>query len=337
MKAYNDILVSVVMPVYNGSLYLREAIDSILSQTHTNLEFIIVNDGSTDNSEDIILSYDDPRICYYRNETNCGICVTLNKGLDVARGKYIARMDCDDVSIPERLQKQVEYMEEHPSIGIVGSDIVVFGKYIDEHIFTFEHDKYCCKAGLLFNTCFAHPSVMMRKRILEDNNLRYDESSRGFEDFELWYRMSKSTEMVNIHEPLLYYRKHNSQVTQNESPELMKKLYDFLSVRVSEFASIDTDKLSLLNAYCHLEWKVFDNDNLMVLSSVFSEIIKSKHVTGDEHFKRAMQITLSKALVYTILNAPNVKLSKLRIYTKALFNGIMPFDWYLKFIYHSII
>ena len=125
MKNYNDILVSVIMPVYNGALYLREAIDSILSQTHTNLELIIINDGSNDNSEEIILSYEDNRIRYIINEKNSGICVTLNKGLDIAKGKYIARMDCDDISCPERLQMQIEYMEQNPSIGVLGSDIIV--------------------------------------------------------------------------------------------------------------------------------------------------------------------------------------------------------------------
>lgn len=336
MKKYNDILVSVVMPVYNGSLYLREAIDSILSQTHTNLELIIINDGSTDNSEEIICSYDDSRIRYLINEKNSGICVTLNKGLDIAKGKYIARMDCDDISVPERLQMQIEYMEQNPSIGVLGSDIIVFGEGIKERIFTFEHDKNCCKAGLLFNTCVAHPAVMIRTSLLEEYHFRYNDTYRGLEDFELWYRISKHADLVNLSHPLLYYRKHKSQETQNVSPKVLNKLYEFLSDRVSEYVSLRKEELTLMNAYSRCDWGIFNNENIFTLLSVFSKIIHSRSVIQNKRFKRAMRITLSKAIAFTVMNSPDVTISKRRLYSKSLFNGVMPFDWYVKFMYHSI-
>lgn len=336
MKNYNNILVSVIMPVYNGALYLKEAIDSILSQTHTNLELIIINDGSTDNSEEIIRSYEDNRIRYIINEKNSGICVTLNKGLDIAEGKYIARMDCDDISVPERLQKQIEYMELNPSIGILGSDIIVFGEGIKEQIFTFEHDKNCCKAGLLFNTCAAHPVIMMRKSLVDEHLFRYNDIYRGLEDFELWYRISKHAELVNLSYPLLYYRKHKSQETQNVSPRVLNKLYEFLSDRVSEYVSLKKEELDLVNAYSRCDWIVFNNENIFTLLSIFSRIIHSKPVIQNKGFKRGMKITLSKAIAYTIMNAENVTISKRYLYTKSLFNGVMPFDWYVKFMYHSI-
>lgn len=337
MIAYDDILVSVVMPVYNGALYLREAIDSILSQTHSNLELIIINDGSTDNSEQIIQSYTDERIVYLKNEVNSKICVTLNRGLDVARGKYIARMDCDDISVPERLQKQLEYMELHPSIGIVGSDMIVFGKNIENRLFTFEHDKNICKAGLLFATCFAHPAVMIRKSLLDEYNFRYDDSYKGLEDFELWYRMSKYTEFVNIPEALLHYRKHKSQETQNVSPTVVKKLYEFLSERVSDYVSLEEDELALVDAYSRCDWGIFNNENIYTLLSIFSGIIHSEPVFQDKEYKRGMQITLSKAVAFLMNNSEKVTISKRKIYTKALVKGVMPFDWFLKFVYHTFI
>lgn len=114
------------MPAYNAEKYLREAIDSILAQTFTDFELIIINDGSTDFTKDIILSYTDQRIRYIENEQNSGICVTLNKGLDAARGRYIARMDSDDISLPRRLEVQVQYMDSHPEIGVAGTDIEIF-------------------------------------------------------------------------------------------------------------------------------------------------------------------------------------------------------------------
>ena len=110
--------VSVVMPAYNAAKYIKEAIDSILAQTYRDFEFIIVNDGSTDNTKEIILSYSDPRIVYIENEQNSGICVTLNKGLDAAKGRYIVRMDSDDIALPQRLEVQVRYMDANPVVGV---------------------------------------------------------------------------------------------------------------------------------------------------------------------------------------------------------------------------
>ena len=337
MIAYDDILVSVVMPVYNGALYLKEAIDSILSQTHSNLELIIINDGSTDDSERIIQSYTDKRIVYLKNEVNSRICVTLNRGLDIAKGKYIARMDCDDISVPERLQKQVEYMEQNPSIGISGSDIIVFGEGIEDRLFTFEHDKDICRAGLLFATCFAHPAVMIRKSLLDEYNFRYDDSYRGLEDFELWYRISKHTELVNIPEALLHYRKHKSQETQNVSPEVANKLTEFLFNRVSEYVSLQKEELLLMDAYSRSDWEAFSSENIHMLLSVFARIIRSRRIKQDKGLKRGMQVTLAKAVAYTIMNSKQITLSRRVLYTKSLFSGVMPFDWYLKFMYHTFI
>ena len=183
MNAYSDILVSVVMPVYNGALYLREAIDSILSQTHSNLELIIINDGSTDDSERIIQSYTDERIVYLKNEVNSRICVTLNRGLDIAKGKYIARMDCDDISVLNRLEVQVEFMESHPEIGICGSNVIVFGRDFQREA-DMVQDSDLCTAGLIFNPCFAHPTVMWIKTIMEKYALRYDEYYCGCEGWD---------------------------------------------------------------------------------------------------------------------------------------------------------
>ena len=113
--------VTVLMPVYNAEQYLREAIGSILHQTFTDFEFIIINDGSTDRSEEIIKSYTDTRIRYYKNESNLKLIATLNKGFDLAGGKYIARMDADDISLPNRLQLQFELMEKNPEVGLCGT------------------------------------------------------------------------------------------------------------------------------------------------------------------------------------------------------------------------
>jgi glycosyltransferase involved in cell wall biosynthesis len=119
--------VTVLMPVYNTEMYLKEAIDSILNQTFRDFEFIVINDGSTDSTSDIIESYSDPRIIYLQNEKNLGVATSLNKGLSIAKGTYIARMDGDDVSRCDRLEKQVAFMDANPEIGVCGTWLETIG------------------------------------------------------------------------------------------------------------------------------------------------------------------------------------------------------------------
>lgn len=333
----NPPLVSVVMPVYNGERFLREAVDSILHQTYANFELIIVNDGSKDSSEDIVKSYFDSRIHYIANEQNVGICITLNRGLDITRGKYIARMDCDDISMPERLKKQVDFLETHPEIGIVGSDIVTFGDGRDEHFFEFPRGSEACKAGLLFNTCFAHPAVMMRTSIIREHNLHYREEYKGIEDLEMWWRMSHFTEMANIPEALVRYRKHPGQETQNVTAAVAAKSREFIDKRFRSYVpTLSDQELDVIAKYCYSKWSEFDDDTMNVLISVCKQLKQSPKVKSSRSFKRAMAITLSKAIAFTKANCPAIIQSAWSIDNKALFAGIMPLDWYLKFSLHHI-
>ena len=156
--------VSVIMPVYNGAQYLQEAIDSILQQTYRDFEFIIIDDGSTDNSLEIIrMNADlDKRIVLLQNEQNSGICVTLNKGLEVAKGEYIVRMDCDDISELNRLAIQVAFMDSHPEYGLVGSNTKIFGEEIvNPYVFYFDEDWRMCVVDMIYATCMALLPVFM--------------------------------------------------------------------------------------------------------------------------------------------------------------------------------
>ena len=120
--------ISVLMPAYNAEKYIGEAIESILNQTYKDFEFIIINDGSIDRTEDIILSYDDPRIIYLKNKENSGIVASLNNGLKQAKGQYVARMDADDISLPTRFEKQLQYMESNQHIFVLGTSLILFGE-----------------------------------------------------------------------------------------------------------------------------------------------------------------------------------------------------------------
>lgn len=234
-------LVTVLMPVYNGEKYLREAIDSILNQTFTDFEFLIINDGSTDNTEEIILSYDDTRINYVKNEKNLQLIATLNKGLELANGKYIARMDSDDVSMLERLEKQFQYMEKNKNIGVLGTWVNTNNNLIFKYPVSTEE----CEVFSFFNSPVAHPSVMIRNEIINKYNISYSFNYEICEDMELWRRMSEYSGVANIGEILLSYRIHpDSHSNKNKEKQKfgLKKYYEYeLSKMGININEIDLD------------------------------------------------------------------------------------------------
>ena len=162
--------ISVLMPVYNAERFLQEAIDSILNQTFKDFEFLIINDASTDNSKKIILSYDDKRIRYFENKKNLALPTTLNKGLRLAKANYIARMDADDVSLPNRLEEQLFIIEKDDNVGLVTSWIAMIDEknnnkgywHIDIENSSSEEIFYT----LFFENCLAHSSVLIKKDIV---------------------------------------------------------------------------------------------------------------------------------------------------------------------------
>ena len=204
--------VSVLMPVYNAATYLNQAIDSILNQIYTDFEFVIINDGSADLSEQIILSYSDERIKYYKNEQNEGLIKTLNKGIGLCRGKYIARMDADDISALDRLKKQVDFLEQNPDMAMVGSDATRVnenGKYLRTKIYYCPADLISTK--LFFTNTFAHSSILVKKDIIAE--FGYNEDYPIAEDYFLWTQIASKYKVANIHEPLIYYRVHSQGIS----------------------------------------------------------------------------------------------------------------------------
>lgn len=211
MKSKNKI--SVLLPVYNGEKYLKSSIKSILNQTFKDFEFLIIDDGSTDNSVELIKSFNDSRIIFVKNNKNIGLTKTLNKGLDLAKGEYIIRMDADDISLPERLSKQVNFMDKNLDCGVCGSWIKIFGD-TKEHIIKYETDPDVIRTQLLFLNPLAHPSTILRKKIFDEFSLRYDKFYEKAEDYELWTRVVNFSKICNIPEVLLNYRINHGQITQ---------------------------------------------------------------------------------------------------------------------------
>lgn len=220
-------LVSVVMSVYNTPKeYLSDAVKSILNQTYNNFELIIVDDCSD------IVYFDDPffkndKIKILKNEHNrgCGYC--SNKGVSFSRGKYIARMDSDDIALPSRLEKQVAFMEEHSDVVACGTWFKFFGNKSHEVKRIIDDNEYyrCC---LLFSNSptILHPSIMIRKETLETHNVNYDPTLRCSEDYNLWVELSNYGKITNLKEVLMNYRVHEKQITFNNNINKQSKPYD---------------------------------------------------------------------------------------------------------------
>lgn len=224
----NKPLVSVVMPVYNGELYLENAINSVLNQTFANFEFIIINDGSKDNSEEIILNYTDSRIKYYKQE-NQGIGAALRFGCTHAKGKYIARMDADDICMVNRFEYQVGFLEKNKSYVLVSSAVI----YIDENGTTLGRSypyssNIAIKNVLKHDSPICHPAVMMRKEAYDSAGGYLD--LQPLEDWFLWTRIFLFGRLKNITTPLLKYRIHTLSITSgisdNDRSSLRKYLFE---------------------------------------------------------------------------------------------------------------
>ncbi|MCK5642227.1 MAG: glycosyltransferase [Gammaproteobacteria bacterium] len=216
--------VTVLMSVYNGERYLSECIDSILNQSFTNFEFLIINDGSNDSTVKIINSYNDPRIRLVHNKKNIGLTKSLNKGIKLVRGKYIARMDGDDISLPHRLEIQLKCFDADHSLTLCAGRMRVVDQngHITGITYPTVSDKLLCwhllSWHLLFGNQIPHGSVMVKKEALIKIG-GYAEWAYTTQDYELWSRMCLKYKMIVIPTTLIHWRQHRSGITQNYSEE----------------------------------------------------------------------------------------------------------------------
>ena len=263
-------LVSVLMPVYNGEAYLNEAIDSILCQTFADFEFIIINDGSTDKTEDIILSYHDQRIHYYKNDKNLGIVGTLNRGLDLCKGKYIARMDADDVSMPQRFEKQVAYMNAHPNVVACGCLYTVYGKE-NRGVVDVATEADDVRYDMALYCQYAHSTMMLRREIMEKHALRYREEYRHAEDYKLWTELLQYGDMVNLPDILHSIRQCEEGISIVHSAE-QKSLANQVRKEYLNFLGVATE-----HTINEIEFNNFSLDEIqLVLTNYLPLIIRCK-------------------------------------------------------------
>ena len=265
--------ISVVMSVYNGEKYLREAIESILKQTFSDFEFIIVNDGSTDSSLSIIQSYSDERIRLINNEKNIGLTKSLNKALKLAGGEYIARQDAEDISLLNRFEEQMKYFEKHPETALLGTSFYKInrdGEGIGKRIALANPGN-----ALFKENQFMHGSVMFRKEVI-DNLGGYNELIRYSQDYELWLRIAKHYQTRNLTKALYKFRYHDSNIRLTNWEE--STLCHLLALRLTRnelgeeiLKAINDSGIKSLHSYLSKQEKIY-----------FHKVIADIHVHNNE-------------------------------------------------------
>jgi glycosyltransferase involved in cell wall biosynthesis len=204
--------ITILMPVRNSATTLCKAVESVLHQTQKHFEFLIIDDASTDETVNILKRYCDPRIILLRNETNLGVAMTLNRGIESARGSYIARMDADDICEPDRLERQMAFMEKYPGLGLTGSFVRRLGDGLD-YVLRFPRGSECLRSYVLLGNPLAHPTVIFRRDELNRHGFRYNSSCRAAQDYELWSRCLRVMDADNLDAPLVHWRANARSVT----------------------------------------------------------------------------------------------------------------------------
>lgn len=288
-------MISVVMAVYNAEKYLVEAIQSILTQTHKDFEFIIINDGSTDKSLKIIEKYknDDERIILINRE-NKGLIASLNEGIEKAKGKYIARMDADDISMPERFRKQLEMMGKE-NIDICGGHYFLIKE--DSSINGLNLAPRChdlCFLSLVSKVPFAHPSVMMRRDFLNNHSLRYGQSDYKIaEDLDLWIRMfENNAKFGNVDDVIFHYRVLEDSLSRVNRSELKEDTKQMMKSFLKKY------KDRLLRVVENLPNNLNDEEKSLLVRFVWRYF---KHSIDFKVFKLLKDIN-KKIVVFTLLS-----------------------------------
>jgi glycosyltransferase involved in cell wall biosynthesis len=292
-------VISVVMCVYNGEKYLREAVESILNQTFTDFEFIIIDDGSTDRTEEILDTYTDTRIVRINNLKQSGIAISLNKGVKAARGEYIARMDADDISLPERFQKQVAYLAAHQEIGVLGSNIDI----IDENgnkdpTYTWHIglpvDPEVIQWCLLFDNPIKHPTVIIRKSLLNDVG-GYPEDVVS-QDYGLWMRIIKRSKIAILNEVLFLFRWHNSNYSLFKGAS---HVFTMSRLAILEFAAKHSLTIGIVEDYPPPESQEYIFQYTKAIYPLYREFLKNISVN------RELKVLIRKDAARRIFNLAN--------------------------------
>jgi glycosyltransferase involved in cell wall biosynthesis len=330
----NHPLITVLMPVYNGEKYLAEAIDSILNQTYKDFEFLIINDGSSDKTDEIISSYDDSRIRHIISDMNLGIIKSLNKGIKLSKGEYIARMDADDISCPERFNKQIQFMNTHPSIAVCGTFTEIFYcKSKKQQFFNLPIDNEAIKAHLFFNSPFVHSSVMFRKSTIDSNIFYYNKKYIYAEDYELWCRISNcGYQLANIPQVLLNYRYHLNNISLIKSTQQQKNAFKISLSQLKIFLNrkiISDKELNLHKAILgHAQ-----NHNISINDLVnWCLFLWEQNLRINKYYKKYFMTYLTFAWKTALKNSNSNFLKQIYSYLYSIIKGHVYFKNFIFFI-----
>lgn len=272
--AENNLLVSVVMPAYNSEKYISEAIESVLNQTFKDFEFIIIDDGSTDKTWEIIQEYakKDERIIAFKNEKNLNNYATRNKGIKISKGKYIVWQDSDDISFPERLQKQVDFMEKNIEVGICGSYMQVFTDEKDLNIRKYSIDDKDLRKDIFKFSPIAQPAAIIRKSCYEKVGY-YDDRFDATQDLDMTFRIGNEFKLANIPEVLIRYRVHPDSVTYKK---VNKQIQNALRIRRKYYSGYNYEIDLSGRIACTVAWCM----QFMPVGVVYKvfELFRSKYV-----------------------------------------------------------
>lgn|GEM_PF-851301 len=288
----NPPLVSVIIPLYNAEKYIYQALQSILEQSYQNLEILIIDDGSTDKSREIVEQFDSKKIIYLQNKVNLGVSATRNRGFELANGEYIALMDADDISMVTRIEKQVRFLEENPHIGLVSSHYESFRKSFfgtKKRIRKLPIDSDEIEASILFSNVICGGATMIRSKILKEHHLQFDTSLQMAEDFDLWRRLSEVTQVTNLDDVLLKYRKHKNNSIKNR----MILDRDFTKVILKSFQKFNIDMQDLLNE----DYRLKDSESFVRLHQ-YLEAILEENVETKKHHQHYLEAAVKKLLYW---------------------------------------
>ncbi len=319
----NQPTISVVMPVFNANLYVKEAVQSVLNQSFADFEILIFDDCSTDNSYEILseLAQHDSRIKLFKREKNLGLVSNLNDGISKSKGAFIARMDADDICHPERFQKQLDFFKNNQDIDVLGTAFECFGDICKTVLHPFTNEEI--KERLFEYCCIGHPTVMFRKSIVTHHEL-YKKELFPCEDYHLWVELIKKYKFANLKEVLLNYRIHNHQISSERKVQ-QEELDSYAKVKHFE------GRGEGLNSHCEEILLKLVNKKFSVLS--FFEVQKAgteviKKNTSDHFFDSEMLKEKLRRLIYFGYYNHTLKIDYLLLLRKSNHFIFKPFDFY---------
>jgi glycosyltransferase involved in cell wall biosynthesis len=312
-------LVTVFMPMYNSEAYIREALESMLNQTYSHLEIIIVDDGSTDSSVGIVNSYQDSRIRLIRNKENKGIPYTRNVGLQEATGKYMAIMDADDISLPHRIERQVEFMEKNEGIDATGSFYEIFGGRFKRQFKPKNIAPEEMKIALLFTNYIGNPTAFIRLETLKQHNLRYNLDCFVAQDYEMWAQISKVGNLTIMPEVLLKYRTGHTNITKKSSIDRVmrrKKVIDSIHQDLIDYYgfNLTEEELKAFNEFfSDIPQTKISDDTLRIIPDVLLKLVQQNRENGQFNEGLLLKI-IHDSVMFSLGNHKVDLFNQLRIY-----------------------